>query len=60
MIENYYMPASSASIFTDVDPDRTVVMLVDLINWQAGPDGAVVKSIRASAGDEQADYLVSR
>ena len=38
----------SNHVGSGLDPTRTVIILVDLINWQAAPDSAVIKSIRAA------------
>lgn len=50
----------TSTIWHGFDPQRAAIVLVDLINWQAAPDGALVKGIRASGRDEKADYLISR
>jgi nicotinamidase-related amidase len=43
-----------------LEPARTAVILVDLINWQVAPDGASVQSVRGSGAHDRADYIVAR
>lgn len=43
-----------------LDPGATAVVLVDMINWQAHPQGTSVAALRASGADNQADYLLAR
>ena len=42
------------------DPRRSALVLVDLINWQADPQGASIQSVRAAGKNDHADYIVKR
>lgn len=46
--------------WTDLDPARTALVLVDLINWQVAADGASIQALRQSGATTQADYVVAR
>jgi nicotinamidase-related amidase len=51
---------SSDSKWKGLEPSRAALVLVDLINWQAHPDGASLRLLREAGAGEQADYLLSR
>jgi nicotinamidase-related amidase len=42
------------------DPTRAAVVLIDMINWQAHPDGTSIQSLRRGGQGMSADYLVER
>ncbi|MBN8848658.1 MULTISPECIES: cysteine hydrolase [unclassified Sphingomonas] len=42
-----------------VVPERTAVVLIDLIDWQVAPDGPSIQSIRQHSA-KRADYIVER
>jgi nicotinamidase-related amidase len=42
------------------DPASTAIVLVDLVNWQAHPDGANIRALRDAGQVEAVDYLVER
>ncbi len=44
----------------DFRPQRTALILVDLINWQVGGQSASIASLRAAGHDQGADYLIQR
>jgi nicotinamidase-related amidase len=50
----------AAEPWADLDPARTALVLVDLINWQVAADGASVQSLRQSGAAAEADYIVAR
>jgi nicotinamidase-related amidase len=43
-----------------LDPGATAVVLVDMINWQAHPEGTSIAALRAAGADDQADYVLGR
>ncbi|MET0546956.1 MAG: cysteine hydrolase [Caulobacterales bacterium] len=42
------------------DPKRAALVLVDLINWQADPQGASLMAVRESGAEEKVDYITRR
>lgn len=46
--------------FRHFQPERTAMVLIDLIHWQMDADGASIASLRAAGHGEGADYLVRR
>jgi nicotinamidase-related amidase len=46
--------------WADLDPSRTALVLVDLINWQVAADGPSIQSVRQSGAIAQADHIVAR
>ena len=42
------------------DPAGSALVLIDLINWQAHPQGASIQSIRNAGAHHHADYLTQR
>lgn len=52
-----YVPGDPWRNFT---PERTALILVDLINWQVSPDGMSIRSLRAAGHGDGADYLIRR
>ncbi|MER7684897.1 isochorismatase family cysteine hydrolase [Streptomyces sp. NPDC097610] len=49
-----------ADPWADLDVTRAAVVLVDLINWQAHPDGSSLMAVRAAGRGDQVDYVVGR
>lgn len=49
-----------ADKWSGLDPRRTALVLVDLINWQAHPDGGSIHALRQAGSTTEADYLVER
>lgn len=44
----------------DFEPSSAAVVLVDLINWQAHPDGASIQALRDGGSTAEADYIVGQ
>jgi nicotinamidase-related amidase len=44
----------------DLAPRQTALVLVDLINWQAHPNGASVLALRERGNEQSADYFLQR
>jgi nicotinamidase-related amidase len=42
------------------DPSKAALVLVDLINWQAHPDGASPRALREAGAGALADHLIER
>lgn len=43
-----------------LDPAATALVLVDMINWQAHPQGTSIAALRAAGADGEADHLLRR
>lgn len=57
----YNAPAFSPDDpWSGFEPRRAAVVLVDMINWQAHPEGTSIASLRRSGQGASADYLVER
>jgi biuret amidohydrolase len=51
---------SSEDRWKGFDPAGSALVLIDLINWQAHPQGASIQSIRNAGAHHHADYLTQR
>lgn len=49
-----------ADPWKSLNPARSALVLIDLINWQADPDGASIRSIREAGLNKRADHLTAR